>query len=199
MSIKELSHQQKRFVGLYLKDNRFNQTAAYMEAYHQDDEDIAASNASALVRNRKIMKAIDSILNQRFKRLNLKPEIVLQEIIRVALGDVRQLYNDNGSLKDMQEINIAQQAMIKSVETKESITSGFVIEKKIKCHDKLKALELLARNLKILGDVGGLSPGVNVNVNVYPQKTIVFQDVKPNGDNQSTDRMINEMVNRKDI
>ena len=30
-------------------------------------------------------------------------------------------------------------------------------------------------------------PGVNVNVNVYPQKTIVFQDVKPNGDEQPTD------------
>ena len=35
----------------------------------------------------------------------------------------------------------------------------------------------------------------NVNVNVYPQKTIVFQDVKPNGDEQSTDRMINEKAN----
>lgn len=31
------------------------------------------------------------------------------------------------------------------------------------------------------------APGFNVNVNVYPQKTIVFQDIKPNGDEQSTD------------
>lgn len=182
MSLKELSHQQKRFVALYLKDNRFNQTSAYMEAYHQDDEKIAASNASVLIRNRKVMKAIDRILSQRIRRINLTPEKVLSELNRVAFGDVRQLYNERGMLKDMRDLNIAQQAMIKGIETKE--TAVFMIEKKVRLNDKLKALELLARNLKILGDVGGFN---GVNVNVYPQGTYIIQDKIPDGDEHNTD------------
>lgn len=79
---------------------------------------------------------------------------VLDEIKSIALVDIRQAYDDNGKLKDPKDWPDVLARCISSVESKEIEFDGEVIgqTKKIKLIDKLKALELLGKNLKLFGD-----------------------------------------------
>lgn len=196
MKYKGLTYQQHRFVDLFLKGKR--QGLAYAEAYNIDGEEdegysTAATSASKLLKNPKIMAHIDKVLTRRYKRVNLTAERVLSEIMNIAFVDVRQFYNEDGTFKDIHELTITQQSAIEKMET-EQLFDGKGEDKeyigdlkKLVFHSKGKALEMLCKNLKLLGDNQDDKKDVHVHVNVTPERTIVFQDIKQDGDKQHTD------------
>jgi hypothetical protein len=198
MKYKGLTYQQHRFVDLFLKGKR--QGLAYAEAYNVDGDtdegySTASSCASKLLKNAKIMAHIDKVLTRRYKKVNLTAERVLSEIMNIAFVDVRQFYNEDGTFKDIHELTITQQSAIEKLEVQQlfDYEDGKKMHigdlKKLVFHSKGKALEMLCKNLKLLGDNQEDKKDVNVIVNVTPEKTYVFQDIVPDEEVVSNDRI----------
>lgn len=175
MSLKGLKKEHREFVSRYLKG--FNATMAYLETYPDQDYNTASTSASELLKIPKIMKAVDLVLAARLKRLDLNADKVLQGYMAIAFCDVRQFFDKKGKLKPLNELNIIQQAAIDSIET-EHLREQLLTKTKIKFNSRQKALDSLAKHLGVLKDFGGQVPGANVNVNVYPDRTVVFQDAR---------------------
>ncbi|HDY87306.1 MAG TPA: hypothetical protein ENH82_04220, partial [bacterium] len=180
MKYKGLTYQQHRFVDLFLKGKR--QGLAYAEAYGINDDTEegyfnAAASASKLLKNPKIMAHIDKVLTRRYKKVDLTAERVLSEIMNIAFVDIRQFYNEDGTFKEIHELTIAQQSVIEKIEAQElfeyedgkKVPIGVL--KKLVFHSKGKALEMLCKNLKLLGDNQEDKKDVNVTVNVTPERT----------------------------
>lgn len=95
-----------------------------------------------------------------------KRELIVRELSRIAFGDIRRLYNDDGSLKNVNELDEEAASALAGVDVS-TVTKynqdgdGFdVTIKKVKKYDKVKALELLARLYGLIHD----DKSVNVNI-----------------------------------
>src|SRR5690606_12769340 len=80
-------------------------------------------------------------------------EIILRELRRIGLSDVRQMYREDGSLKPPHEWPAELASVVSMIESDE-LFEGFGREreqvgytKKVKLWDKMRALEMLGKNL----------------------------------------------------
>lgn len=74
--------------------------------------------------------------------------MVLRELAGIAFFDIRRLFNDDGSLKRVQDLDGATAAAIASIEVVEIGPGGQLeLGKKFKSPEKLKALDLLGTHL----------------------------------------------------
>ena len=71
---------------------------------------------------------------------------MLAQIRDIAFGDVRTLFKSDGTLKPLQDLSDEAVALIASFEV------DGVSTKKVRIMDRLRALELLAKNLGLLKD-----------------------------------------------
>ncbi|MDP7430390.1 MAG: terminase small subunit [Flavobacteriales bacterium] len=151
---------QTRFVEEWVKS--MNNRTAYLEAGGEgcETETQLQNKATKIKNNKLVLFAIDKKLKELTKKVNLKKEEVLSELMRIGFSDPRQFFKEDGSLKSMDELTVAEASAIKSITVVE-IYEGqgeerhFIgYEKKIQFNDKLKALELLCKNLGILKEVG---------------------------------------------
>ena len=72
----------------------------------------------------------------------------MRELAGIAFFDIRKLFNDDGSLKRVQELDCATAAAIASIEVVEIGPGGQLeLGKKFKSPEKLKALDLLGTHL----------------------------------------------------
>ena len=80
---KKLTPNQEIFVNEYLIDR--NGTRAYLKAYpNVKNENVAAVNANRLLRNAKVMAAIDEALEKQKKRTEITSDQVLGNIKRLG-------------------------------------------------------------------------------------------------------------------
>ena len=79
---------------------------------------------------------------------------ILEELKRIGFVDIRKAYSETGALKPMAEIPTEVAAAIVSVETEEMLVGGELVGqvRKVKFSDKLRALELLGKNLQLFVD-----------------------------------------------
>lgn len=116
-----------------------------------------------LADSRPVKDAISELLGPYNDALShiVTPETVKREIARVAFGDIRGLFNSDGTLKDISDIDDDTAAGISSVEVevkKTRATDDQESERtetrvlKIKRYDKLAALNIFARYTKLIGD-----------------------------------------------
>ena len=118
-----------------------------------------------LADSKPVKEAISELLGPYNDALShiVTPETVKREIARVAFGDIRGLFNSDGTLKDISDIDDDTAAGISAVEVEvkkaratededapQERTETRVL--KIKRYDKLAALNMLARHTKIIGD-----------------------------------------------
>jgi phage terminase small subunit len=146
-----LPMKQQQFVLEYM-GNGFNATQAAIAAGYAEKS--ADTQGSRLLANPKIK----AVLAERTQKITAKREItaewVLDGIAKVAAFDVRKLYNVDGSLKPITELDDETSAAVASVGTRELYADGkpFGVLKNIKMADRLRALELLGRYLKLFVD-----------------------------------------------
>lgn len=143
----ELNEQQQDFVYWYCHpEYGYNATRAYCKAYGRSDIDDympAAAAASRLLKDVKIMDAVDI---ERARRMNDHEELatfVMAEWHKMAMADITEALNITGPIvmvKDISEIPQHLRNCIKSIKT----TSNGV---EVVFHDKHKALENLAKAL----------------------------------------------------
>lgn len=170
-----MTEKQKVFCDEYLID--FNATRAYKVAYKNCKKDETANvNGSRLLRNAKVQEYIEERKENLKKRIEITQEDVINQLARIAFGDIRKIYNENGSLKNIQDLDNDTAAIITGIETTEEfdgygedkVQIGYT--KKIKMAEKTKALDLLGKYFGIFKDKVEVSQDKPFEVNINIKK-----------------------------
>ena len=161
MMADELNEKQKRFAKEYVKD--FNGKQAAIRAGYSEVS--SSSTASELLTYPKVQAAIQKEIQKRNKRIEVTQDRVVEELAKIGFSDIKDVVEwdgDSTRIKDSSEVDGTIIAEITDIETFiKSIPGGKGKEpkqmlnrtKKVKLHDKMKALELLARHMGMLKDV----------------------------------------------
>lgn len=147
--MNELNEKQKIFCQEYIVDNNATH-AAIRAGYSKRSADTIASR---LLRKDKSQAYIATLRAKQCKRLNITADKVADEIAKIAFFDMSKLYNDDGSVKQLSELDDNTRAALSENGLK-ALGSGDMtqIVKYMKTYDKLKALELLGKTLGIFVD-----------------------------------------------
>ena len=163
---KELTIRQRLFVAEYIVDQ--NGTQAAIRAGYTDNEAAAAVHATRLLRKAKIRNEIDLRIGKLEKKCEITAEKVLKRLWRLANADLAQFYDQNGNLKNVHDIPKAHRYALMGIEIDE-IWDGYGQDrtqtgetKKVKLADKIRALELLGKYLKLFTDKVEVSAKVSI-------------------------------------
>lgn len=150
----KLSDRHIRFVNEYLIDLNATQ-AAIRSGY---SEKTAYSSGQRLLKNVEIQAKIQDAMNERAVRTEIDQDRVLKELGRLGFSDIRKYFNDDGSLKNIADLEEDAAAAVSSVEVDELFDGGgkdrvkIGYTRKIKFWDKNSALEKIGKHLKMFTD-----------------------------------------------
>jgi phage terminase small subunit len=146
----KITEKQKRFADEFLIDLNGKQ-AAIRAGY---SEKTAEVQASRLLSNAKVQAYIQEQRVKLADKLDLSKERVLLEYSRIGFVDIRKLFNENGSMRKINELDDDTAAAVAAIEI-EDLFMGFGEEreqigftKKIKLNGKKEALDSIC---KVLG------------------------------------------------
>jgi phage terminase small subunit len=142
----KLTPKQSIFVQEYLID--LNATQAAIRAGYSAKS--ACSMAFSMLRKHDIQTAIQVAMNKRSERTKITADNVLNEIAKMAFSNIKNIYDDKGKLKPVMSLDDDTASAI--LEVTEKQIDDMTIERKYKTTDKLKALELLGKHLKMFTD-----------------------------------------------
>lgn len=137
----KLSDKRERFVQEYMVD--FNGTAAAIRAGYSPRS--AAQQASELLKNPKVRARIEELMAEMSRRTGVTAERIERELARIAFVKPTDVIDPmTGTVLD--DASKDDVAAIMSVKAKEfSSEDGGGIEREVRFHDKIKALELLGK------------------------------------------------------
>jgi phage terminase small subunit len=132
-----------------------NATRAYRVAYPKAAYNTARVEGSRALAKPSIQDEISRLMREMAERGKVRAEMVIKELALVAFGDMSLVaeWGDEGiSLKPSHELGRDEKAIIKEIGSTPVASMGFPIgyDKKVKLHDKLKALEILAKHFNLL-------------------------------------------------
>lgn len=165
-----MTNAQKRFCDEYLVD--LNATRAYKVAYPNCKKDeTARANSSRLLTNANIQEYISKRQKEIEKRTEVTQDMVVQELAKIAFFNIKDIYSENGTLKQIKDIDNNTSKAIASIKTlqkagsmkininmqgqDEEVPLEHIEEQTIefRTNDKVKALELLGKHLGMFNDV----------------------------------------------
>lgn len=162
---KPLNPKQLRFVQEYLVDT--NATQACIRAGYSPKA--AKVTGSRMLANANVGAAVRWLQQTVAERLGITVERVLLERKRLALHDIRKLYDEKGNLLPVHQLDEDTAAALASVEVDE-ITAGDTTigqTRKVKLADKDKSLAALEKHLGLYKDEARSSiPGINIHIHV---------------------------------
>lgn len=143
-----MTKKQKRFVEEYLID--LNATQAAIRAGYSPET--AYSIGSENLKKPEIRACIEKAMAERSKRTGINQDRIIMELAKIGLLNPKDLVDfDEATVKE--EAAEEDLAAIASVRVKRFPTKdGEGIEREIKMHDKIKALELLGRHFGMFKD-----------------------------------------------
>lgn len=142
-----LTPKQERFCQEYVKD--LNAThAAKAAGYSAKTAEVQGSRVLGYA---KVRSRIQELMDRRAEKAEVSAEWILKEILRVASVDLSQCYGEDGQLLHPKEMPNDVRRAISAIDVHKDFTEGVEIgeTRKVKLYDKLKALELLGRHLKM--------------------------------------------------
>ena len=155
-----MTNKQERFCEEYLID--LNATQAAIRAGYSAKT--ANEQGAQLLANLSVRARIDAALAEQSKRTGVTADRVVRELARVAFANSQDVVNyDDATVKpDAARDDTAAVASVrvKTIPTKD----GPGVEREVKLHDKLKALELLGRRLGLFTDNVNLNGDVGVTI-----------------------------------
>lgn len=171
-----LNDKQRRFAQEYLVD--LNATQAAIRAGYS--EKTAKSQGNRLLTNADVAKAIQKGQAKREERTEITQDMVLQELARIGFADIRKAVSwgkspidVEGENADPNGLGVYPVELVPSTQIDDD-TAAAVSEVsltqtgvKVKMHDKLSALEKIARHLGMLNGSGGAendAPSLNINI-----------------------------------
>ena len=150
--LKTLPVKQRIFVLEYLKD--FDGKQAAIRAGYSARS--ASTRAHLFLHRGRLKEHLEIAIDERLKNIGVNRKRVLEEIARLSFSDNRKLYNDNGSLKLPKDWDDDTAAAVAGAETFEEFSGkgedrkAIGHTKKVKVWDKPRALEMLAKHLKLI-------------------------------------------------
>lgn len=158
---RDLEPMQLLFIAEYQKD--FNGTQAAIRAGYSPDS--AQQLASRMLNDVDIRSEMLRQLRERLHEQQLSVAGVLQRLRQLIFADPRKLFNENGSLKDVDQWPDDVAARIVGIQVKElwaregkrQVQYGEV--KSVRLVDPVEPLKMLARYLKMLLDDGPAADG----------------------------------------
>ncbi len=144
----KLTHLQERFKNNILKG--MDGTAAYIAAGYKTKGAGARVNASKLLTKTNIKAAIKEGQKKAADKAEVTQERVLREEARLAFADLRQLFDEKGTIIPLHKL---PDDIVRAVIGLEVITEvGEITRYKYKFSDKGKSLERLERHLGMFKD-----------------------------------------------
>ncbi|RAK01614.1 terminase small subunit [Aliidiomarina maris] len=116
-----------------------------------------------LLQKDKLRDRIDEMMADTFQKLELNRENIIQELLALAMSDIGEMFNPDGTLRPLHEIPAATRRAISAIDVDELFEGkgddreqiGYT--KKLRLWDKPKSLELLGKHLKMFTDKVELS------------------------------------------
>lgn len=144
-----LTRKQSAFAVEYVKD--FNGKQAAIRAGYSDGG--AEVQASELLRIPKVAAVIADLEHAAEAAALITRERVLREYARLAFFDPRNLYDADGNLKPMTDLDADTAAALTAIEVETKAGSDEVIQvRKYRYDSKRGALDSLARTMKMFDD-----------------------------------------------
>lgn len=128
----------------------------------------AHTNSNALIYRPEVLARIQELNNAKLKAADVTAARVMLELARVGFADIRNVFDDNGALRPVHELDADAAATIAGIEIETRLErNGYEIDlatgertpkfisvrtTKIKRYDKNPALLTLAKHFKIIGD-----------------------------------------------
>ncbi len=139
---------QKRFVEEYMVDR--NGTRAAVRAGYSANS--ARTQASQLLKRPAIMAALGQAMALQAKEEEISSDPVVRELARVAFADIRDVveWDDQGMVVKSSDRLAPEAGRAVAEISKRPTREGMVV--KVKMHDKLAALNALARHLGMFAD-----------------------------------------------
>lgn len=140
--------KQKKFCEEYVKD--YNKVQAELRCNPNKSYGAASSYASILLQKPKIRDYIAYLEKNVGRELGVSKLGMAQELKNLAFSNIGDIYKDWTKLRDINELTREQKAAIAEVDAKIVTMMTKLGEQKtefvrIRMHDKLKAMEQLAR------------------------------------------------------
>lgn len=138
-----ITGRQMAFVEEYLKDLDPFQ-AALRAGYY------SGSTGQSLMKRKEIRELIDKAIKERQCRTQVDADMVVAELARIAFSDLKDFvrWSKSGRI-GLRPCDQVDGRVLASIE---ETVSGKSKTRKVKLHDKLKALELLGRHLGMFTD-----------------------------------------------
>lgn len=128
-----------------------SQSEAYRTAYPRSvawKPESVHQKASTLTADVNVSARVAELRAAAVKRTEVTQDMVIKELARIAFFDIRKIFNQDGSLKNVLDLDDDTAAAIGSIEMLDIGTDGkLVMSKKFKTESKKAALELLGTNL----------------------------------------------------
>ena len=159
----KLTPQQSQFVIEYIVD--LNGTQAEIRSGYSENG--AKETASRLITINNIAQAIQKQLDARAERTLVTADRVINELAKIAFIDVKDIFDENGNLIPVSELDNGVSAAISSIEVlKQKTEDGEDPEwiHKIKLWDKKSALETLAKHLHLVTDKKEIDINLTANI-----------------------------------
>lgn len=144
-----MTKKQKRFVEEYLIDLNATQAAIRAGYSTQAAKEIGCENLT----KPNIQTAIDKAIAERSKRTGVNQDRVVLELAKIAFVNMSDFMDmDTVTIKDTatnEDLATVSSVKVKTFPTK---TGELGVEREIRTHDKIRALELLGKHLGMFTD-----------------------------------------------
>jgi len=159
---RQLTRKQRRFVAELLADPGRNAVQAAIRAGYS--ENTAYTSSSEILAYPHVKAAVEEEDKKIFRRLEITHDKVLQEVATIAFSNMGDYLTDKGDGKfeiDLNKISVQQASVIQDYSVDEVGTTRRV---RIRLADKLSALGLLGKHLKLFVDnATELKPQLTIN------------------------------------
>ncbi len=170
---RKLTAKQELWCLEYLED--LNATAAAKRAGYS--EKTARQMGSENLSKPALTAYIQQNMNKRADRTGITQDRVLQEMALIAFGDVRGLFDENGNLRPIHELDEDTARAIAGFEVVAVKDKDGDIEyvKKVKTVDKVRGLDMLAKHLQMFTEthVHSGPGGAPIKFEVSPASKLV--------------------------
>ena len=151
---KPLSPRTERFCEEYIIDLDMK-NAAIRAGYSPKS---AGAQAWRLLQDPRVQGEVQWLMNKRSARMEVTADTVINEIAKSGFSNIQHLFDEEGRLKNIQDLPPSVAASIASIEvvTKEITEKGDVVDveyiHKIKMWDKTGSLRDLGKHLELFTD-----------------------------------------------
>jgi len=159
-----LTDQKRKFADKWFETAKGGASAVYA-GFSEKTKDQIAYN---LLQEPEVNEYIQKLREEYALKSGINKESVLNEYRKIAFSDVRKLLTVDGGLKSIDDIDDETAGAIAGIESFDEIEreSGEKLgtNRKIKLHDKLRALEALSKHLGLFEKDNDQSKPQNTNI-----------------------------------